>query len=199
MSPETNSMSLAKAVDHMADGDLLLFRGYGVFSFSKLIRTASRSIYSHAAMYCVWNGIPAVMEMCEGVGGRCVSLRSQVKDHPGRWDVYRVRQEFEDQYDRAGAVRHMFTHSVGEPYGWTAIYSAALLHLPFVRLFIKPEMDDIGDPSWLPKFCSFAVSTSARLGGKIDPVPNISDRITEPGDLSHSMLWRYAFTLDGVD
>jgi hypothetical protein len=34
-----------------------------------------------------------------------------------------------------------------------------------------------------------------RIGGGVDPVPHLSDRLTEPADLARSPFYEYAFTL----
>jgi hypothetical protein len=34
-----------------------------------------------------------------------------------------------------------------------------------------------------------------RLGGGVDPVENLPDRLTEPADLARSPFYRYRFTL----
>jgi len=43
-------------------------------------------------------------------------------------------------------------------------------------------------------FCSMAFSRAAKEGG-IDPVDNLSDTFTDPGDLDRSPLFKAAFTL----
>jgi hypothetical protein len=37
-----------------------------------------------------------------------------------------------------------------------------------------------------------------RIGGGVDPVPHLADRLTEPADLARSPFFRYRFTLSGV-
>ena len=37
-----------------------------------------------------------------------------------------------------------------------------------------------------------------RIGGGVDPVPHLADRLTEPADLARSPFFRYRFTLAGV-
>jgi hypothetical protein len=34
-----------------------------------------------------------------------------------------------------------------------------------------------------------------RLGGGVDPVPHLADRLTEPADLARSPFYEYLFTL----
>ena len=81
----------------------------------------------------------------------------------------------------------------GKRYGWLSLFRAALLHLPVFRFLVQPDTDDLETPRW-PPFCSQAVSMADREGG-VDPVPNLADRLTEPGDLARSSFYRYMFTL----
>ena len=177
----------------LRDGDLLLFRGHGLTS--RLIRTAGRSEYSHAAMVAWCHGLCMCLEMRELRGGRAVTLASQVERFPGCIDAYTVRGVFWNKFDRHAAVQAMIRRCGGQ-YSYAGLWSAALLHLPFVRLLAKPNLDDVDQGAdAMPEFCSQAVANAARLGGGIDPVPNTSDRITEPGDLARSHLWEKRWRL----
>ncbi len=97
------------------------------------------------------------------------------------------------EYDRPRAVRKM-RRLAGCAYGYRGLFSAALLHLPIVRLFVTPDTDD-RERDRRPPFCSQACVISDRLGGGIDPVPHLADRLTEPSDLARSPFYRYRFTL----
>src|SRR5690606_11195502 len=126
---------------------------------------------------------------------RAVTLESQVRRYPGRIDVFTLRSDYREAFDRFGAVKAMMRRCGGE-YSYAGILSAALLHLPGVRLLASPNTDDEDQPGeGLPEFCSQAVANAARIGGGIDPVPNMSDRITEPGDLARSQLWERQWRL----
>ena len=46
-----------------------------------------------------------------------------------------------------------------------------------------------------PPFCSQACAMTDRIAGGVDPVPHLSDRLTEPADLARSTFYEYAFTL----
>lgn len=173
------------------DGDLLLFRGRGLFS--RLIRTAGRSEYSHAGMVCYCKGIPCVLEMREGVGGRCVTLASQVQRHPGRIDLFQVSDNF--GHFRACEAAKAMLLKCGHEYNWRGLLAASMLHLPFIRLLTTPDLDDSSVVGELPEFCSQAVASACRTGGGVDPVPFLGDTVTEPGDLARSSLWKYRATL----
>jgi len=82
----------------------------------------------------------------------------------------------------------------GCQYGYAAVLGAALLHLPVTRWFIQPSTDDEAIER-RPPFCSQACAMADRLGGGVDPVEHLADRLTEPADLARSPFYRYRFTL----
>jgi len=172
-------------------GDLLLYRRHG------LIAIAGRGDHSHAAK-ASWAGakgdIPMVLETRSIQGARAVTLRSQVQRYPGRIDVYRTNPEDRwPEYDREGADRTMWCIA-GKRYGWRGLLGAAMLHLPVVRLLVSPSTDDQAIER-RPPFCSHACAFADRVGGGVDPVPHLADRLTEPADLARSPFYRYEFTL----
>ena len=172
----------------IADGDLLLYRRRG------LISQAGRGEHCHAAMAAWWADDLFCIETRALRGGRAVTLSSQVRRYPGRIDVYEANPEnLCPQYDAAAAVRFM-RRLAGCDYGWLNLLAAALLHLPLVRLFVCVQTDDQAINAW-PPFCSQAVAMADRLGGHVDPVPHLADRLTEPADLARSVFYRYRFTL----
>ncbi len=172
----------------IADADLLLFRR------RSLISIAGRGEYSHAAKVSFWGADLFCLEIREWTGGRAVTLSSQVRRFPGQIDVYETNPLNRwPEYDRAGAVRKM-RRLTGCAYGYRGLLGAALLHLPIVRLFVRANMDD-NDAPRQPPFCSQACVLADRLGGGVDPVPHLADRLTEPSDLARSPFYRYRFTL----
>ena len=72
------------------DGDLLLFRRQRGRLGGKLISTAGRSEYDHAAMAAWWNRRLMCLETMQGCGGHALLLSTVVHDTPGRIDVYRA-------------------------------------------------------------------------------------------------------------
>ncbi len=185
--------TLDDARGQIFDGDLLLFRRRH-WSIGSLIAIAGRGVHSHAAKVAWWGDLPFCCEVREWYGGRAVTLESQVKRHPGRIDVYRVNPEFRwPRYDRLAAVRYM-RRLAGCDYGYASVVRAALLHLPMVRLFVRPSLDDTLREH-RPPFCSQAVVMADRIAGGVDPVPHLADRLTEPADLAQSPFYKYQFTL----
>lgn len=178
----------AEAQSDIRDADLLLLRR------RSLISIAGRGVHSHAAKAAWWGEDLFCLEIRGLTGGRAVTLSSQVQRWPGRIDVYEVNPDQRwPQYDRAGATRFM-RRLAGCEYGWLGLFSAALLHLPVVRLWVRPEVDDEAS-STRPPFCSHACAMADRIGGGVDPVPQLADRLTEPADLARSPFYRYRFTL----
>jgi hypothetical protein len=170
------------------DGDLLLYRRRG------LISIAGRGDHSHAAKAAWWGNDLFCLEVREWVGGRAVTLSSQVIRWPGRIDVYAANPDDRwPRYDRAGATRFM-RRLCGCRYGYLNIALAALLHLPVARLLLRANVEDDAHDR-RPPFCSQACAMADRLGGGVDPVTHLADRLTEPADLARSPFYEYRFTL----
>jgi hypothetical protein len=172
----------------ICDGDLLLFRRRGA------IAVAGRGDHHHAAKAAWWGEDLFCLEVSGGFGGRAVMLSSQVALYPARIEVFEVNPDNRwPQYDRAAAVRFM-RRLCGCPYGYRGLLEAALLHLPLVRWWVRPDVDDEAFDR-RPPFCSQACAMADRIGGGVDPVQHLADRLTEPADLARSVLYRYRFTL----
>jgi hypothetical protein len=184
----THFVPLAEAGANIRDGDLLLFKRRG------LISVAGRGEHSHAAKAAWWDDDLFCVEVREWHGGRAVTLESQVAKFPGRIDVYQANAaERWPEYDRTRATQFM-RRLAGCDYGYAAVLAAAMLHLPVVRLAVRTEVnDDAIDRR--PPFCSDACAMADRLGGGVDPVPHLADRLTEPADLARSPFYAYLFTL----
>ena len=179
-------VSYSKARLSIRDGDLLLFRPRGFIW--RLIAVAGRSKYTHAAMAARWHGRIHCLQQTSDEDHKPL-LSELVKRWPGVIDVYSV---VKTPYNRTAAVKAMIAIA-GKHYGWWNLFRASFCHLPVVRLFVKPDLDDKSTTVESP-FCSQAVSDVMRIGG-VDPVPNLSDRLTEPGDLARSSAFKYRFTL----
>lgn len=186
---------LSECASQIWNGDLLLFRGSGLLA--RLIGTAGRSPYTHAARAIWWGDTLFCCEVRELKGGRAVTLASQVRKFPGRIDVFATNPDNRwAEYDRHGAIQHML-QLTGCDYGYRGLLEAALLHVPLWRVFMRPATED-SHVVKRPPFCSEACAMADRIGGHVDPVPHLADRITEPADLARSSFYRYRFTLRGV-
>lgn len=187
-------ITLAEAIDDIRDGDLLLFRGRGLVA--RLIGVAGRSEYTHAARAVWWGSDLFCCEVRELKGGRAVTLASQVRRFPGAIDVFEANPGGRwREYDRHGAVRYM-RRLAGCDYGYRGVLTAALRHMPLWRFLVAADGDD-RRVAIEPPFCSQASTMADRLGGGVDPVPHLADRLTEPADLARSPFFRYRFTLAG--
>ena len=181
-------LSLDDAKSLIRDGDLLLFRRHG------LISVAGRGCHSHAAKSAWWDDELFCLEIREFRGGRAVTLRSQVARLPGRIDLFHSNPNNRwPDYDRTRST-HFMRRLAGCPYGYRALLAAATLHLPLLRLLVKAEMNDSAIDR-RPPFCSQACVMADRIGGRVDPVPYLADRLTEPADLARSPFYQYACTL----
>lgn len=191
MRTSTNKLrfvTLAEARPHISDGDLLLFRRRG------LISIAGRGAHSHAAKAAWWGDDLFCLEVREWHGGRAVTIESQVKKYPGRIDLYHTNPANRwPEYDRTRSTQLM-RRLAGCDYGYAAVLAAAMLHLPFVRMAVRAETEDDAIDR-RPPFCSQACAMVDRVGGGVDPVPHLADRLTEPADLARSPFYEYAFTL----
>jgi hypothetical protein len=174
--------------DAIRDADLLLFRRRN--RIGRLIAVAGRSQYVHAAIAGWWHDRLMCVEMTAG-GGRAQLLSNTVRRWPGAIDVYQANA-MRRRFSRRRALLAMI-QITGRRYGWANLLRAALLHTALLRFLARPDTNDLDNSTW-PPFCSHAVSMAHRAGG-IDPVPNLADRLTEPGDLARSPFFEYRFTL----
>lgn len=182
------------ACDQIRTADLLLFRPRWWALHSRLICVAGRTDYCHAGMASRSDsGVVSCLEMVAS-GGRETLLFEQVEWYPGLIDVYDANPENRwPRFNRIAALSVMRSF-VSRRYGWRNMVRVSLLHLPFVRLFVRPETDDQIESGRSP-FCSHAVVLADRIGGGVDSVPGLADRLTEPGDLARSLFFKYRFTL----
>ena len=170
------------------NGDVLLFRRPG------LIARAGRGHYSHAAMAGWWDLELMCLEMREWVGGRAVTLSSQVRKYSGCIDVYRPNCSLQT----AETAFRLMRQKTGNPYNYLGILQASLLHLVGIRLIARIDANDdddrratVGD---LPEFCSQAISSSYGQAG-LDPVRNMPHSRTEPNNLAQSTWAKPLWTL----
>ena len=188
-------VELSQQAAAIRDSDLLLFRGRGLVS--RLIGVAGRSNYTHAARAVWWGDELFCCEVRELKGGRAVTLESQVRKYPAAIDVFEANPNDRwREYDRRGSARYI-RRLAGCDYGYAGVLKAALRHLPLWRFLVRPDLNDHRRSSQ-PPYCSEACAMADRLGGKVDPVPHLADRLTEPADLARSPFYRYRFTLAGV-
>ena len=137
------------------------------------------------------NGRLMCLETVQGHGGRAVLLSTLAAENPGRIDVYRANAN-RRRFNRERAVDGMI-EITGRRYGWWSLLKAALVHLPVFRFLVLPETDDQAKRQ--PCRSAHRPCHGPVRQGGVDPVLNLADRLTEPGDLARSVFFRYRFTL----
>ena len=209
---ELKKVEFQEARRLLAEGDVLLFRGKGFWSY--FIKKAAYGRYSHVGLASshgtngdrIWECI----EFREYKGGRSVNLGTYLKLYKGEIDVYRpssIKRVYRLDTERneimpitiglnTKAVTNVMRKMTGLPYGWKRILFLAQLKIPFLRLFYSIESmsdDSIKDPVY--PICSTAVAYSFAKSG-FDLVHNRSDSSTEPSDIARSPLLSYIFTIE---
>ena len=208
MSPtkqERDHVSFEEAQKYFREGQVLLFRPrklpwwkyfWPLNWFGYLICALGRTEYCHAATLVELRFSWYAVEMVEGIGGRIHPLSRYLNElGPDTIDVYGVTSS---RYYSPFAVTRMINF-VGTSYGLWSVVVSALCHFPISRWLIKAftnETNQNDDKATTDRasYCSAAVSEALRHGG-IDPVPNMCDAHTEPGDLGRSSSLNYMFTL----
>jgi len=185
---------LAEVANDILIADLLLFRASGIIS--RAIRTAGRGVHSHAAKATWHRGTLMCLEVREFVGGRAVTLESQVRKFPRRIDVFRANAANRwPDWDREASDDYM-TSLAGIEYGWGTIAKSALMHLPVIRFLVTPPTaDEVFDAKRRP-YCSAACAMADDYGGGVDVVPHLANWAVHPSDLARSMFYEYRYTLE---
>jgi len=202
--PYQNAKSL------LQNGDVLLFRSRGIIPF--FIQKAGYSNYNHVGMLDkVDDSTFKIIEFREFKGFQEVPLDIYI-NVKCTIDVFRPKSSFiqsylvinadTDKYHiKSEEIKYkpedtilLFKTMNKMPYGWERIAIMMIRHIPFLRLFISPEVDDLSEPNYIYPVCSTAVATCLRKT-YIDPVPTLADYCVEPGDLGRSLLFDYLFTI----
>ncbi len=172
--------------DEIPSGAILLRRA-GPWLSSRLIGLSTGTPYCHAAMAGWWGNVLLCLETLQFHGGRAVTLSSQVRRYPGKWDVYEARPSMLGLSFNGHQAIQVMIRGTGEPYGWRSLLAAA-----WRRALRMPLTDDNLNGSW--PICSQLVSRACRAGGR-DPRPGMADCVTEPGHLADPAFAAYRYTL----
>lgn len=202
-----NPIKYDQAKELIQEGDILLFRGSGVIGF--LIKRYTGGVHSHVALAHKDGDVLECVEFREFMGGRSVSLKSQVDNSPLNIDVFRpVKSISYEEMDAEGntklieknyteetasAMTEDIIRWTGQPYGWSNIWKMFLRFIPGARLFQQNINDDEVAKA---KVCSTAVTVALRRNF-MDPVPYLADDRVSPADLARSPILQYLFTIDG--
>lgn len=199
--PATRTEQLHACASQLKDGDLLLWRHKGIIG--RIISGPGRSIYSHAGIVAWWDDCPMVLELREWHGGRATTLVEAIRQAPAVIDHYSIEMESLSavhESDRRKMVVHEMRKKAGRPYNYAGVLLVGLLRMRLAQVFMSrlpnDKRIDLADDRFpsLPEFCSQAVASAWRYVGE-DPVPNLGDAFTEPGDLARSRLFDYQRTL----
>ena len=202
-----NPIKYDQAKELIKEGDILLFRGSGTIGF--LIKRYTGGVHSHVALAHKDGDVLECVEFREFMGGRSVSLKSQVDNSPLNIDVFRpVKSISYEEMDAEGntklieknyteetasAMTEDIIRWTGQPYGWSNIWKMFLRFIPGARLFQQNINDDEVAKA---KGCSTAVTVALRRNF-MDPVPYLADDRVSPADLARSPILQYLFTIDG--
>lgn len=179
-----------RAEGQIRAADLLLFSG-GRNLLQRGICAVGRSEFHHAGMAVPWDGEWYVVEMTAPCC-RALPLEREVAEYPGQWHLFRANADDRyPEFDRSLACRAMKSF-IGERYGWMSMGMIGLTHLPVIRWLCRRHMGDSDLIRW--PVCSATVANATRLGGGVDPVRELADQYTEPGDLARSPFYAYKLT-----
>ncbi len=188
----THSLTLYRtARPTIRNGDVLLLRNP-----SSPIAVLGRGLYSHASV-AFWHGalhsqerVLMLAEFRELVGGRIVTLSSQVRRYPGRLDVFRPKCT----PHLASFAAEIMVRQAGHAYGWGSIVACGALHAPGVRWAARRWWNaaDTRLSGWSDcKHCSQAVTWAYRKAARtarsnFELAPGLADWAVEPTHLEHS-------------
>jgi hypothetical protein len=187
---------LDKAMPRIGNAWLAQYRGSGFIS--RMIQYGTGGPHSHTAMLRKPDGTDYVdvLELREFIGGRAVTLESQVAKYPGRIDVFSPDVKRFPEFSPSLAAFTM-RRLTSRPYGYLGCLRLALRKVPLLWRLWPLDVSDLRE---LPEktgapFCSQALCTAYREGGRVDPVPRKPDDLVTPNDLTWSLLFKYEFTL----
>ncbi len=183
----------AEVKHRIQPGDLLFYRrGWKPSNF--LIARIGGSPRVHVGMADLHRGRLVILETLQFKGAQRSPLLEQVTRYPGHWDHFETNPDNRwPEWDRERAVAYM-RDAIGQPYGYGSLALAGIRHLPFVRLFIRPDTSDELQPNGLLPYCSHLCTLAIQWGG-VDMVPNRPNRLVDPGRASESMFVGYKCTL----
>lgn len=197
------------------EGDVLLFRGTGIFS--RFIQRAGEGKYSHVGVASWHNGgdLLECIEFVGGSGGRSVNLDTYVEQINCQIDVFRPIPRFskwvfepkkritelEMVKFQGVKVTRCMRKLTGLPYGWRRIWWIFKHKLPILRFFYNLDsitIDGDGNEEVIYPVCATSISHCFSKNG-YDLVYHRSDEWTEPSDLARSTRLNYLFTIGDED
>lgn len=155
---------------------------------SDLILVRNRKgTYVRAAKANWWDNELFCVEVRKYLGVTAVSLEQLALSHPGRIDIYEANPQSRwTNYDRQGATRQLkntvFTREDRRTALWETVRNLVLKLSGGTKPVQKPYGFE-------------AIRLADRLGGGVDPAPEVTDTWTAASDLVLSPFYQYRFTL----
>lgn len=164
------------ARSEIREGDLIVFRN----RFGKPVR---------AMKACRWGDPWYAVEVRKYLGVAAIPLEQLVQLTPGRIDVYEVNPDsLWENYDRQGAMRYLKGRLFTEKDRRLTLVETLYDFLS--KLFGKEVEKRISTPYGLE-----AIHLAERLGGGVEPLPDLAHAKIRVQDLLESSFYRYRFTL----
>lgn len=194
------------AKNYLNDADIILFRGKGVIS--KAIRVFSGGMYTHVGIVSYSTNMLELLEFREFKGARAINLEREIKKHSGQMDVFRcidkiTRTNYSiyenrivhktSELNKMGVIKCM-RQLLGANYDYGTIWSIFKRQIPIIRWLYNGngENEDVKNKS--SKVCSTSVA-HCFSSVDFDLVPNKSNYLITPTDISRSSFLSYLFTL----
>ena len=188
-------------IAQMLDGDTLACRAGTGFSRDVIEIAEHGAPYHIACFYRNVAGLPWVVEMFEGVGGRRMPFDAwilQRANYSGSAseiiDVYRPDTFCDRHYDRQGAVGWMLQNIVGQPYGKATIRRFAA-QASWITCWWNRACTDEDAPRPTDWVCSTAKAGADKYGGGVQPVEGLWVGDTKPGPLVQGHLYDYRLSI----
>ena len=184
----TAPQTVSELADRMRDGDLVFFKGTSLIS--KVIAAMGGCPVTHVGMIAKVDLNPRaksvlLLEMREFIGGRMVSLANEVENRKG--EMYWIPLDPLNRFDLdRDAIVDKMVEFTGKQYNYWQVIRAGISHLPFLRFFFKPSLEDVLSKD-LPLFCSACCGYAIQHGGH-DTVHFLANAWTEPCDLYRSLI-----------
>jgi len=168
------------------DGDILMFKGKGLFSW--MIRWKTKSEYSHAGIVAWWNDRLMVLEAVgKGVVARPISY--SLKHYHGSFDYYKLKDETGITDAKRSEMLIFAQEQIGKEYDGKAVV------MFFFKLLFKSKLNPNDHPNLTAKFfCSHYVAAIYNKV-KLDLIPNLSDELTSPKRIAASDLLKFVGTV----
>lgn len=179
--PSENVLDYPKLRAHMQNGDILLFKGSG--TFSRVIRWACNTDYSHAGIVAWWGDRLMVLE-AKAPGVVVSPISKNLQQYPGEIDYFRLTAGTELPADRRQAMLYFALQQLGKQY---AVWRLVPFFLRLVTGTLKKRR------GWQPQdiassyFCSEYVSAVYDAGG-LDLDILQPHHFTSPGSIANSPL-----------